>query len=137
MKNTFVLDCSVTLSWCFQDETTQYTDEVLESLEKSNALVPQLWKLEVANVLLMAKKRKRITDSGIFHFLSIVDELPITIVPTELTIKDTVLLSQKYQLTAYDASYLHLCLENNIPIATMDKQLKKAALDSGSKIYQP
>jgi predicted nucleic acid-binding protein len=137
MSNSFVLDCSVTMAWCFQDETNEYTEAVLESLETSNAVVPSLWQLEVSNVLLMAQKRKRITDNGIFHFLSLLEELPIVIVPSELTMKDTILLSQKYQLTAYDASYLNMCLYHDIPMATLDKKLEKAALSSGSSIFQP
>ena len=115
----------------------EYTEAILESLETSNAVVPSLWQLEVSNVLLMAQNRKRINDNGIFHFLSLLEELPIVVDSLELTMKDTILLSQKYQLTAYDASYLNLCLYHDIPIATLDKKLKKAALSSGSSIFQP
>lgn len=43
------------MAWCFQEEATEYTESVLESLETSNAVVPLLWKLEVSNVLLMAQ----------------------------------------------------------------------------------
>lgn len=137
MANFFVLDCSVTMAWCFQDETSEYTEAVLESLETSNAIVPLIWQLEVSNVLLMAQNRKRINDNGIFHFLSLLEGLPITVDSSELTMKDTILLSQKYQLTAYDASYLNMCLYHNIPMATLDKKLEKAALSSGSNIFQP
>lgn len=137
MKNAFVLDCSVTMSWCFQDETNKYPESVLDSLEITKAIVPTLWNLEVSNVLLMAQKRKRITDTGIFHFLSLLEELPIIVTPQDISMNDIILLSQKYQLTSYDAVYLNICLDNDIPLATTDKQLEKAVLNSGGKIYTP
>jgi predicted nucleic acid-binding protein len=136
MPKDFVLDCSVAMSWCFQDETNEYTEDVLSSLETSKAFVPLLWKLEVSNVLLMAQNRNRINDNGIFHFLSLLEELPIEIDFVELTMKDTILLGQKHQLTAYDAAYLNLALYRNIPIATLDKKLRQAATDSSVGIFR-
>ena len=51
----FVLDCSITMAWCFEDESNEYTDAILEKLEISTAVVPTIWPLEVANVLLLSK----------------------------------------------------------------------------------
>lgn len=86
----------------------------------------------------MAQNRNRINYNGIFHFLSFLEELSIAVDSLDLTMKDTtILLSQKYQLTAYDASYLNLCLYHDIPMATLDKKLKKVVLSSGSSIFQP
>ena len=57
MLNKFVLDCSITMSWCFEDETTPFTELVLESLTNQEAIVPSLWALEVVNVLIVAEKK--------------------------------------------------------------------------------
>jgi hypothetical protein len=57
----FVLDCSITMAWCFEDESSEYTDTILESLKEATALVPTIWPLEVANVLLLSKKNNRNT----------------------------------------------------------------------------
>lgn len=54
----FVLDCSITMAWCFEDESNEDTDAILDHLQQSTAIVPSLWPLEVANVLLLAKKNK-------------------------------------------------------------------------------
>ena len=137
MKGSFILDCSVAVAWCFEDETSAYTDSVLASFNKANAIVPKLWHIEVANVLLMAQKRGRINDNGIFHFLSLLEKLPIMDDKTDRTIIDLVMLSQKYQLTSYDGCYLNLCLQYNLPLATMDKKLISALQSAGGKIYQP
>ena len=134
---SFVLDCSVTMAWCFNDESTPYTRSILKSLETHSAIVPELWNLEVCNVLLMAQNRKRITDNGIFHFLSLLDELPIKTDSAYASIKGTFLLGQRYQLTSYDASYLNLCLNHDIPLATLDKKLEKALIQSGGSVFNP
>ena len=56
----FVLDCSVTMAWCFGDEATPYTNGVRDALVDARAVVPSLWPLEVANVLLVAERRDRL-----------------------------------------------------------------------------
>lgn len=55
-----VIDASVALAWCFPDEKSGYAERVLEGLEGRPVLVPAIWSLEVANVLLVGERRKRI-----------------------------------------------------------------------------
>lgn len=62
----FVLDCSVTMGWCFEDEQSEYCDEVLSSLTAAEAVVPVLWLCEVVNVLAVAERRNRITEKYLF-----------------------------------------------------------------------
>lgn len=133
----FILDCSVAIAWCFEDETTAYTESVLNSLKETTAIVPKLWYIEAANVLLMAQKRGRINDNGIFHFLSLLEKLPIMPNTNDISVVDLIMLSQRYQLTSYDGCYLNLCLQHNLPLATLDKKLITAVQTAGGKIYQP
>lgn len=55
MKNSydFVLDCSVVMAWCFDDERSEYSDSILTNFNKTSAIVPSLLPMEVANVLLL------------------------------------------------------------------------------------
>lgn len=55
MAEAFVLDASITLSWAFEDEVSDYADGVLESLSNMRAFVPAIWPLEVSNALLVAQ----------------------------------------------------------------------------------
>ena len=75
----FVLDCSVTMAWCFEDEGNQFTDAILEDFTTATAVVPTIWPLEVANVLLIAKKKKRITPLHTAHFNDALSALPIVV----------------------------------------------------------
>lgn len=128
-NNIFVIDNSVVMSWCFNDECDDYSDSVLESLEVSEAIVPAIWPLEVGNVLLVAERRKRLNESDSIRFLSLLDNLPIFVEqePPDRMMKEILSLAREYHLSTYDASYFDLAMRKGIPIATKDLALKKAA----------
>ncbi|MBP9691921.1 MAG: type II toxin-antitoxin system VapC family toxin [Alphaproteobacteria bacterium] len=127
--NRFVLDCSVAMSWCFEDEKSPEGDRVLDHLmkEESKAIVPSLWRLEVVNVLNVAERRGRLSTAQSLLFLDFLLELPIIIDETPQDLKDILLLSRTYSLSAYDASYLDLASREQISLATLDNKLKSAA----------
>src|SRR5258708_7728424 len=106
----FVLDCSITMAWCFEDERNEFTDNVLENLQNATAIVPALWPLEVANVLLLAKKNKRITEIQSASFIDALSALPIVIdqSTSSRAMHSIFVLAGQSNLTVYDAAYLEL-----------------------------
>lgn len=137
MNPSFVLDCSVTMAWYFEDEASEYTDCILKSLQHTKAVVPTLWELEVTNVLLMAERKKRIQEADIFFFVELLNQLPIETNSDAASMNDLILLSRLHQLTSYDASYLYLALTQGLPLATLDEKLKNVAARTGIVLYQP
>ncbi len=134
----FVLDCSVTMSWCFEDEVTLDTEKILEALSRSEAIVPSLWPLEVSNVLLVAERRRRLKEADSARFLSLLNSLPI-VVDQDTTYKafsTTLLLAREHHLSAYDATYIELAMREGIPFATLDLTLRKAAKKVGVKLWE-
>lgn len=125
----FVLDCSITMAWCFEDENTEYSNSILEELNHVKAIVPTIWSLEVANVLLLAKKNKRITEVQSSSFIDALSVLPITVdTTTSIRAMHSIFsLASQLGLTIYDAAYLELAVREQIPLVTLDKQLVKAA----------
>ena len=134
----FVLDASLALQWFLEDESNrQYGLEVLASLSAKSALVPMLWFYEVGNGLLMAHRRKRITFDQIAGFLARLKDLPIEAAPqVPVELLDLPALAQKHNLTNYDAAYLALAMSHNLPLATTDADLLKAAGASGVPIVR-
>lgn len=128
-----VLDASLALQWFLEDEADrQYGISVLASLSTKRAVVPMLWFYEVGNGLLMAYRRKRITFDQIDGFLMRLKALPIDAaeqLPGELLELPT--LAQKHGLTNYDAAYLALAMRLNLPLATTDADLRRAAGAAG------
>ena len=62
MSEDFVIDTSVVMSWCFKDEIKRYADAILDLLEEATAFALSIWPLEVGNVLLVAERRKRLSE---------------------------------------------------------------------------
>lgn len=132
-----VLDTSVAVAWCFEDETTAYTERVLDSLVRgAEALVPPLWPYEVANALLVAERRGRVTWAKISQFLHALSGLPVSVDTQGVTAAfEQVLATARTQnLYVYDAAYLELALREALPLATLDSALRKAAKACGVKI---
>ena len=126
---SFVLDCSVTMTWCFEDESTAYTEKVLASLVDHTAKVPPLWPVEVSNVLLLATRKQRISIITAGQFKNALTTLPIQVdhQATQRVFDTVFTLAQELHLTAYDATYLELAQREQIPLASLDKQLIQAA----------
>lgn len=128
-----VIDSSIALSWCFEDEASPKTDRLFERVRDGTAFVPALWHLEVANVLLQAEKRGRIGRSEVAVRLTLISDLPV-FVDSETTMRawrDTVDLARRNRLTTYDAAYLELSLRRGLPLATKDRKLFSAARQMG------
>jgi predicted nucleic acid-binding protein len=79
MAQHFVVDNSVVMSWCFKDETNKYADVVLNRLTEASAVVPSIWTLEVVNVLLVAERQKRLSQSDSIRFITLLSQLPIVV----------------------------------------------------------
>jgi len=139
MDTGFVVDNSIVMSWCFEDETNDYANSVLESLDKEKAFVPAIWPLEVGNVLLVAERKKRMSQANSTRFIALLDGLPIIVeqeTPDRM-MKEIVWLARKYDLSAYDASYLDLAMRLDIPISSLDTSLLKAAKKCKVPVYKP
>lgn len=125
----FVLDCSITMAWCFEDEENEYSESVLERLRSSRAIVPSIWPLEVFNVLLIAKKKRRISALQTSNFIDALSQLPIIVdlSTSTKTMHSIFVLAEEANLTIYDAAYLELAIREKIPLFTLDKSLLKSA----------
>jgi len=125
---SLVIDSSITLAWFFEDERSAAADAVLHQVTESGAVAPAHWRLEVANALQIAVRRKRITAA--FRDASIADlrSLEIAIDPEtdHQAWTATLRLAERYRLTLYDAAYLELARRRGLPLATLDQELRAA-----------
>jgi predicted nucleic acid-binding protein len=129
VSEDFVIDTSVVISWCFKDEINRYADVILDLLEETTAFAPSIWPLEVGNVLLVAERRKRLSEADSMRFITLLSELPIIVEqePPERMIHEILVLAREHKLSSYDASYLDLAMRKGLSIATIDKNLIAAA----------
>ena len=135
-----VPDASATLTWCFEDEARPWTDDVLARLRGGDeAIVPAHWPAEVANAMLIAVRRGRISREKANRFFLDLRALPIRIDPESsgTAFDQAFRLAEKYRLTIYDAAYLELAIREGLPLATLDKDLRNAARASGVPLVEP
>lgn len=134
----FVLDSSVSISWYFTDENDPYALAVLRRLKRGCAIVPLLWRLETANVLITAKRRGRITQAQSTELADNLSDLAIIDDTESLSqgLKAVLGLARNHGLTTYDAAYLELAMRLGLPIATLDRNLIKAAQKAGVDLFK-
>ena len=139
MSARFVVDNSVVMSWCFEDEGNNYAEAVLESLGAGKAFVPAIWPLEVGNVQLVAERRKRLSQASVVRFIEPLGGLHIAVEQEtpERMLKEIVSLARELRLSTHDASYLDLAMRLDLPLSTLDTSLVNAAKKCKVPAYAP
>ena len=128
-----ILDSSATLAWIYGDETTEAIRQVFYAIAENGAVVPALWRLEVANSLTIAIRKRRIEPD--FRRAALADLALLDITTDQQTDShawtDTLNLADHFRLTVYDAAYLELARRRELPLATLDQELRTAATATG------
>ena len=133
---SLVLDSSVTLAWMLSDETSDAIRTVFDSVAALGATVPAHWRLEVANALTTAMRRKRIEAE--FRRAALADLALLEVATDQQTDarawSETLVFADRFGLTVYDAAYLELAQRLSQPLATLDGELRAAALHLGVEL---
>jgi predicted nucleic acid-binding protein len=126
---SLVLDASLAAAWCFADKATDSSDRLLDRVAQEGAVVPSHFVIELANVLLTAERRGRITEIDAQNQITFLEGL--SLIQDEHTIarawSDTLQIARHSRLTAYDATYLELALRTGSTLLTLDQPQAAAA----------
>ena len=135
---TFVLDASVSLSWCLDDERSPATEQILERLAGTAAIVPAIWPFEVANGLRDAELRGRIAMIDVVRSILLLKSLPIEVEPadTASVLDECVAIARRLELSVFDAAYVSLAMARRLPLATSDERLRRVAAGAGVELVQ-
>jgi predicted nucleic acid-binding protein len=125
----FVLDASIAAAWIFEDERSELADEIIDSLAEKTAVAPPLWALETGNILLVSERRGRIDAAKRKLMLDALGDLGVIEEPQPqgITFGAVPDLAARHCLSSYDAAYLELAIRLQLPLATLDESLRKAA----------
>lgn len=130
---SLVVDSSYTLAWVYSDEISPAARRILDVISGSYAWVPIIWPLEIGNSLQTAVRHGRI-DIG-FRDAVLADlrllDIRVDYETNKYAWSTTLQLSHRFKLTLYDASYLELAQRMDLPLASLDKDLKGAAKSLG------
>jgi predicted nucleic acid-binding protein len=126
----FVADASLCLAWCFAGEASPATEALLRRVEAGEEIVvPAHWPVEVLNAVIQGLKRGRVSEVLANGFLARLLSFAVAIEDSGglSRMQNIRELAERHKLTAYDAAYLELAKRLNLPLATLDAELRKAA----------
>lgn len=123
----FVIDASVTLAWCFEDEATPLTEALLDRVAEEGAAAPALWEYEVSNALLVAERRRRISEAQAARLVELMQQLPVAVDRVPTPMPTLLAVARQHDLSTYDAAYLAMAERRGLPLATLDTRLRAAA----------
>ena len=125
-----VVDASIAIAWVHPDQATPATDALLAAIgEGTKVVVPALWPVEMANVLLVLERRRKLRADERATALAALRDLSCSVdhEMSALAFTDLSLLARELSLSVYDAAYLELALRLNVPLACKDGALRTAA----------
>lgn len=130
---TLVVDASLIIAAVMPDEDSEIASMVLDRIANEGAVAPGIFTWEVANVLSIAIRRKRLSFQDAENILDDLADLDIICETTEAgRVRAEIFgLSQRHALSVYDAGYLELARRLNAPLATLDRQLARAGRAEG------
>jgi len=136
---SIVIDASMTLALCFEDEAPPEADRIVDHIARNGAVAPAHWALELANGLVMAERRGRLKPADAASFVELLRSLPIEIDADTAAqaLRDTLALARAQRLTSYDAAYLELAMRRGLPLVTLDAPLEAAASRLGTPTTLP
>ena len=130
------------MCWFFLDgkpAARTYALSVLDAMKQSetSALVPVTWGLEISNVIGKAEIKGLITEAQSGAFIELLGTIDIGVDTATFSkaLSDTLQISRRHRISAYDASYLELAMREGLPLATLDEDLQKAANKAGLKRF--
>jgi len=130
---SIVVDASIAIAWSVPDEVEPFADRILERVATEGAVVPALWHLEVANILVMKERRGKLVAAQRLKILAHLAALSIR--PDAETLAHafgtSIELAIRHRLSVYDAAYLELAMRKRLRLATLDGDLKAAARAEG------
>lgn len=124
-----IVDASIVLATVLPDEGSALAEHAMDTLSESGALVPLHWPLEIANGLLIAQRRGRVSAEARKKAISYMTQLPVELDGDthRYALSSISGIAERLGLTAYDAAYLELVARSALPLATLDDQLFRAA----------
>lgn len=95
---------------------------------------PEILPYEIGNALIAVRKRGRLTDREILHAFDISQKIVVKLIPVR--IHDAMKIAIRFNMYAYDAYYLQGCIENKLPLISLDDRMCKAAASLNIKVVE-
>ena len=131
-----LIDASVALAWSMPEEEHELADRLF-AVSDAEFAISHLWLFEVANAIAIRRRRSLLDEEQALAVRLLLKQLPVAPLTLDIDelMREVVDLSDRHNLTAYDASYLYLALRERLPLATLDSRLRAAAEAAGCELF--
>ena len=122
------------MRWLFSDPAPPLAEKVsARMLFGGIAYVRALWPYEVVAVLVKAQRNGAVSQADADRFLHDLRSLDIVVdnQSAGLVFSEVRRLAAQHRLSGYDAAYLELAIRKGLPLATLDEELRQAAVSTG------
>lgn len=123
----FVVDNSVAVAWVYPRQATEYTERLLELSAGGTLHTAFIWPAEFTNAASVMVNRGLLSDELGKEMMSMVEKFGFVVDRAPVDSSKLYQICRQYRLSAYDAAYLELAMRMDIPLATRDAELRKAA----------
>jgi predicted nucleic acid-binding protein len=100
-------------------------DSIIRGTTGRGIVAPEILPCEVGNALVVVRKKGRLTDREVLRAFDSAQQIPVTLLP--VTIPSAVKLAMQFGIYAYDAYYLQCCIENRLPLLSLDVRMCEVA----------
>ena len=129
----FVLDASVAVAWFLPSQATPYTARMRTRARREPIHVPALWRIEVINAVYSIEDRGNISANAAATAVKLLAELRPVVHEAGDALNELHDLCRRYDVTAYDATYIALAVELHLPVASKDVRLRRGLDRAGIK----
>lgn len=133
-----ILDPAIALGLCFEDRIDATILETVQLLRTNPALVNNHWYMEVAESLLQAERKRRITSLDRRKFLELILALQIEEAPSSSIAiwQQHLEFALENSISVTDAERIALAKEKQGILATNRVEIQKAARKAGVNLVQ-
>jgi predicted nucleic acid-binding protein len=126
-----VSDASVFLSIALDENDRGW---IIEKTSGYNIISPEILPYEIGNALIAVRRKGRLNDREILRAFDISQKIPVKIVPVK--IYDAMKIALRFNIYAYDAYYVQCCIENRLPLISLDNRMCDVARNLGIKVVE-
>jgi predicted nucleic acid-binding protein len=124
-----VSDASVFLSIALDENDREW---IIEKTAGCSIISPEVLPYEIGNALIAVHKKGRLSGQEILRAFDISQKIPVRLVP--VSISDAMEIAFRFNIYAYDAYYVQCCIENKLPLISLDNRMCNVAKKLGIKV---
>ena len=117
-----VADASVFLAVVLNESDRGW---VIEKTSGAAIVSPEILPYEIGNALIAIMRRGRLDRKEVLRAFEVSQRIAVKLLPVRIA--DALKIAARLHLHAYDAYYLQCCMENRLPLISLDGRMCEAA----------